>query len=171
MLAAAQAKSVAEFYQQNKRKEGVSHFKLPGWLVWIGSGLVYNSVKNRELREFLLLARKFGRLRLMKMEKGSSLTEPDVTGFVKNLHEHDYEDLVYVRDENNQLNFLIKENNDKIKEMVILSKEDDGELTLVSAKTRLKIKDISDLIIRLTQHLPWESHQNTKGKKKKLPQA
>jgi len=168
----SQATSVGEFYQQNKRKEGVTNFKLPGWVVWVASGLVYNSVKNPELRELLSLSRKFGKLRLLQTKDGSGLPETDVNGFVKNLHNHDYEDLIYVRDENTQLNFLIKENNNKIKELVIVSKDDDGELTLVSAKTRLRMKDISDLIIRMTQQLPWHSEgKSTSKKKKKLPQA
>lgn len=160
--------SVAEFYQKFKKQENVTNFKLPGWLVWIGTGLVYNSIRDEETRTWLRLSRKMGKIRLLQSENSNSITKEDLSGFVGNLKSKSgYDDLVYVRDEDSDLNVMIREGaNGRLKELLIVG-SDDGETLLFSAKTRLRMKDINEVLDHYLKELGWKE----KAKAKKLPQA
>lgn len=160
--------SVAEFYHKFKKQENVTNFKLPGWLVWIGTGLVYNSIRDEETRTWLRLSRKMGKIRLLQSENSSSITKEDLSGFVGNLKSKSgYDDLVYVRDEDSDLNVMIREGaNGRLKELLIVG-SDDGETLLFSAKTRLRMKDINEVLDHYLKELGWKE----KAKAKKLPQA
>lgn len=160
--------SVAEFYQKFKKQEDVTNFKLPGWLVWIGTGLVYNSIRDEETRTWLRLSRKMGKIRLLQSENSSSITKEDLSGFVSNLKSKSgYDDLIYVRDEDSDLNVMIREGtNGRLKELLIVG-SDDGETLLFSAKTRLRMKDINQVLDHYLKELGWKE----KAKAKKLPQA
>lgn len=160
--------SVGEFYQKFKKQEAVTNFKLPGWLVWIGTGLVYNSVKDEETRTWLRLARKLGKFRLMQSENSNSITKEDLSNFVSGLKaKSDYDDLVYVRNEDTDLNVMIREGaNGRLKELLVVG-SDDGETIFLSAKTRLRMKDINEVLDHYLKELGWKE----KAKAKKLPQA
>lgn len=160
--------SVAEFYQKFKKQENVTNFKLPGWLVWIGTGLVYNSIRDEETRTWLRLSRKMGKIRLLQSENSHSITKEDLSGFVSNLKSKSgYDDLVYVRDEDSDLNVMIREGaNGRLKELLVVG-NDDGETLLFSAKTRLRMKDINQVLDYYLKELGWKE----KAKAKKLPQA
>ncbi len=160
--------SVAEFYQKFKKQEEVTNFKLPGWLVWIGTGLVYNSIKDEETRTWLRLARKLGKFRLMQSENSNSITKEDLSNFVSGLRGNNgYDDLIYVRNEDTDLNIMIREGaNGRLKELLVVG-SDDGETIFLSAKTRLRMKDINEVLNHYLKELGWKE----KAKAKKSPQA
>lgn len=160
--------SVGEFYQKFKKQEEVTNFKLPGWLVWIGTGLVYNSIRDEEARAWLRLSRKMGKISLMKSENSNSITGEDLSSFVGGLKANGgFEDLIYVRNENTDLNFMIREGSKgRLKELLVIG-NDDGGTFFLSAKTRLRMKDINELLEHYLKELGWKE----KAKAKKLPQA
>lgn len=160
--------TVGEFYQKFKKQDEVTNFKLPGWLVWIGTGLVYNSVKDEETRTWLRLARKLGKFRLMQSENSNSIPKEDLSNFVSGLKaKSGYDDLVYVRNEDTDLNVMIREgSNGRLKELLVVG-SDDGETIFLSAKTRLRMKDINQVLDHYLKELGWKE----KAKAKKLPQA
>lgn len=160
--------SVAEFYHKFKKQENVTNFKLPGWLVWIGTGLVYNSIRDEETRTWLRLSRKMGKIRLLQCENSNSITQEDVSSLVNNLKSSSgYDDLVYVRDEDSNFNVMIREGaKGRLKELLVVG-SDDGETVLFSAKTRLRMKDINEVLDHYLKELGWKE----KAKAKKLPQA
>lgn len=161
--------SVGDFYQKFKKQENVTNFKLPGWLVWIGTGLVYNSIRNEETRTWLRLSRKMGKIRLLQCENSNSITQEDVSALVSSLKSGNagYDDLVYVRNEDSNFNVMIREGaKGRLKELLLVG-SDDGETVLFSAKTRLKMKDINEVLDYYLKELGWKE----KAKAKKLPQA
>jgi hypothetical protein len=160
--------SVAEFYHKFKKQEEVQNFKIPGWLIWIGTGLVYNSIRDEETRTWLRLARKMGKIRLLQSENTQSISREDLSGFVNSLRANkDYSDIIYVRDKDSDLNVLVREGTQgRLKELLIVG-SDDGEITLFSAKTRLRMKDISEVIDHYLKELHWKE----KAKAKNLPRA
>jgi hypothetical protein len=159
--------SVADFYRKFKKQEDVTNLKLPGWLVWVGTGLVYNSIRDEETRIWLHLARKMGRFRLLQSEHPQNMTDADLTGFVTGLKTHSgYDDIIYVRNEDSNLNVMIREGQKgRLKELLIVG-SNDGETLLLSMKTRLRMKDISEVLDHYLKHLGWKDKA-----KKKLPQA
>ena len=160
--------SVAEFYHKFKKQEEVQNFKIPGWLIWIGTGLVYTSIRDEETRTWLRLARKMGKIRLLQSENTQSITREDLSGFVSSLRaNHDYSDIIYVRDKDSDLNVLVREGTQgRLKELLIVG-SDDGEITLFSAKTRLRMKDINEVLDHYLKELHWKE----KAKAKNLPRA
>ncbi len=160
--------SVAEFYQKFKKQDQVTNFKLPGWLVWIGTGLVYNSIRDEETLTWLRLARKMGKIRLLQSENSNSITPTDLSNFVNSLKSNNaYSDLIYVRDEDSDLNIMIREGSSgRLKELLIVGSTD-GETIMVSSKTRLRMKDLSEVLDHYLKELNWKE----KPKSKKLPQA
>jgi hypothetical protein len=160
--------SVAEFYHKFKKQEEVQNFKIPGWLIWIGTGLVYNSIRDEETRTWLRLARKMGKIRLLQSENPQSITREDLSGFVNSLRANkEYSDIIYVRDKDSDLNVLVREGTKgRLKELLIVG-SDDGETTLFSAKTRLRMKDINEVLDHYLKELHWKE----KAKAKNLPRA
>jgi hypothetical protein len=160
--------SVAEFYHKFKKQEDVKNFKLPGWLIWIGTGLVYNSIRDEETRTWLRLARKMGKIRLMQTENSSSILREDLSSFVGSIKSNNaYSDLIYVRDEDSDLNIMVREGSTgRLKELLIVG-SNDGETIMLSAKTRLRMKDLNGVL----QHYLQELHWKEKAKAKNLPRA
>lgn len=163
-LAAQQ--SVAEFYHKFKKQEDVTNFKLPGWLVWFGTGLIYNSTRNEETRAWLRLTRKMGKIHLLTSKKSQRMTAEDLSSFVSSLKTRQlYEEIIHVRDDHFSLNVMMREDaKGKLKELLVIG-NDDNETFLVNAKTRLRMKDITEVLNYYLKELDW------KKKRKRLPQA
>ncbi|MCB9277208.1 MAG: DUF4252 domain-containing protein [Lewinellaceae bacterium] len=142
-------KTTAQFYQQYKHREGVTNFKMPGWVVWLGGGIAYNSVRNEKSRMYLGLARKVGKMRFMASEDGMAITPEEINSFLSNIRQNGYEDLLHVKDAESNFSILVRDNDgQKLKNLVILG-YDDGELFFFDMKSRLKYEDIVDVTNRI----------------------
>ena len=166
--------SVAGFYQKHKRKDGVRNVKLPGWVIWVGGGLAYNSVKEDEVKELLRFAKKIKKMRFMLAEEASAISAEDINSFVKEIKKNQYEDLLFVQDKGTRVNMLVKNKNDKLKDIVFLVKDDEDQFVFFSMKSSIKVDDIADLIRTLSSDIFDDEDKNLpdrKKKKKKVPQA
>jgi Domain of unknown function (DUF4252) len=92
----------------------------------------------------------------------------NLSNFVSGLKaKSNYDDLIYVRNEDTDLNIMIREgSNGRLKELLVVG-NDDGETIFLSAKTRLRMKDINEVLDHYLKELGWKE----KAKAKKLPQA
>ena len=138
-------KTTAQFYQQYKHREGVTNFKMPGWLVWLGGGIAYNSVRDEEAKMFLRLARKVGKMRFMASEDDTAIAPDEINAFLANIRQNGYEDLLQVKDAESNFTILVRDKDQKLKNLVILG-FDDGELFFFDLKSRLKYDDITDIV-------------------------
>ncbi len=104
----------------------------------------------------------------MQSENSNSITKEDLSNFVGGLKANSgYDDLIYVRNEDTDLNIMIREGSKgRLKELLVVG-SDDGETIFLSAKTRLRMKDINEVLDHYLKELGWKE----KAKAKKLPQA
>lgn len=158
-------KSVSGFYQAHKREKGVLNFTLPGWLIWLGTGIAHESVKEQEAKVALQLAKKVKRLRFMVMEDKNTASHTEISSLVSNLRKDNFEDLIYVKEGTTTFTFMIREKKDKIRNLFFLVSEDD-ELVMMEMKSNLRYSDISKLIKQFSKELKID-----KPLKKPLPQA
>lgn len=164
-------KTARQFYNKHKRKEGVTNASIPGWLVWLGTGLAYHSVDNDEAKMGLKLAKKVKRLRFMKAEDRDVISKEEVNTFLTNLRSNKYEDLIMIRDHDQTVSVMIRDTETKIKNIMILVDQED-EFVFLSMKSRIKYKDLSDLINYYINDFKGEEPEKKKKKKKeKDPQA
>lgn len=169
--------TVAGFYQKHKRKKGVRNFKMPGWAIWVGSGLAHDIVKDEETRLALRLAKKVKKLRFMMAEEETAISSYDIKAFVNEIKSKDYDELIYVKDGPTSVNALVKEKNGKLKDLVFVVKDED-EFFFASMKSNLKMEDITEAIQTYAgknarDKLKEERSKKRKKKKKKekIPQA
>lgn len=167
-----------QFYRQNKRLENVRNFKIPGWLIWVGTGIAHDITKNEETKAILKVGRKVKKLRLMIAEDNNPIPASSISNFVSESRRDGFADLIYVRDEGTTVNIMGKiKKNDKFKELVFLVNEDD-EFVFFQMKSSIRMKDLQELINVFMDHLPThdktrkaEKAKKAKHKKEKLPQA
>ncbi|MEO0340836.1 MAG: DUF4252 domain-containing protein, partial [Bacteroidota bacterium] len=182
MLSSAQNPTKA-FYKTHKKKEGVFNIKVPGWLIWVGAGMVYNGVNNPEAKAAIKMARHIKTTRVMYSEGAIDNLRPEIESFVNQISKKNFDELVTVNSDGTYVRVMGNIKRDKIKQMVILV-DDDGELAYVSAKSNLRVKHISNLIKYYMYELPdLKEKQRQKEKRRearkerrkrskvKLPQA
>ncbi len=164
--------TVNAFYREHKRKEGVRNFTIPGWLVWLGTGLANSVIEDEETRVALRLAKKVKRLQLMITEDANPISSLDVRSFVSSIHDNGFEDLIYVRDQETTINIVVKEQRNKLRHLVVLV-NDDSDFVFINMRTNIKVKDISKLIRYFLEKEGWTDKKKSKKQKKEeaIPQV
>ena len=166
--------SVAGFYQKHKRKKGVRNFKLPGWAVWVGSGLAHDMVKDEDAKIALRFAKKVKKLRIMVAEEETAISSYDIKEFVNEIKSKGYDDIIYVRDGETSVNTIAKAKDGKLKDLVFLVKDEDN-FVFFSMKSKIKVEDLNELIQtylgKITKDKKDEEISKKKKKKEKPPQA
>lgn len=138
-LALAQSPAVWAFYHNTPRTETTTKFTVPGFLPKLGAIFI----KEKETRRFV---RRFGKTRFFIIENGeTSISEKETNRFVKNLHRDGFYDFLAVKDNGDNVRFMVREKRDKIRGVVMLVKSDD-DFVLISAKCRLSIDQIAQFI-------------------------
>jgi hypothetical protein len=138
-------KTTAQFYQSQKRKQGVTNFKLPGWAVWTGAGVARLFVKEPQAKAALKLARKTGKIRFMTTEEAGLISNQDLTRFVGELKQNGYEDLIQIRERNTLVNIMARDKKDKLRNLLVMVNEEDS-FVFFDIKSRLKYEEIGALI-------------------------
>jgi len=169
-------KPAADFYREHKREDGVRNFKIPGWLMWFGSGIAYDIVEDEEAKAVLKLARKVKKMRLMVVEDHNPIPAKAVRNFVSESRRSGYSDLIYVRDGETEVNIMGRiKKNDKFKDLVIMVSEAD-EFVFFHMKSNIKMKDLNEMLRMFMDDLPINDETRRKAqekaeKKKKIPKA
>lgn len=161
--------TVGGFYQKHKRKKGVRNFKLPGWVVWVGSGIAHDIAKDDDMKIALRLVKKVKKLRFMMAEEDTAISNDEVQSFVKEIKQNNYEDLIYVKTKDTNVNMLVKDKDDKLKDIVFIVKDEEN-FVFFSMKSNIKVEDIAKLVDLLNDKI-LEDEDEKAEKKKKIPQA
>ena len=170
-------KTTAQFYHTHKHKEGVTNFKVPGWLIWVGGGIAQGFVSEPDARAALKLARKVKKLRLMVAEDYNPITTAEVNDFISNIRSNGFDDLIYVKDAESTVHILSREKKDKLRNLVILV-TDEEEFVFMDMKSRLKYEDLSEFVNTILsgkepepEEQPAEGEESEPIVAKKIPQA
>ena len=135
--------SINQFYNKYKFDEGVTKVSLPGWLIRIGTGIAKNHVDSEEEKAALDLAKHIRKMKVLVMEEGNSVDPKDLKKMINKANtKHNFSDLIKVRSADTNVNIMIREKKDKIKNMLIVVDEED-EFVMLSLKTSLKIDDLN----------------------------
>ncbi len=156
----------ADFYRQYKREEGVRNFKIPGWLIWFGSGVAYDIVQDEDTKAVLRLARKVKKLRLMFAEDTNPISTTAVNHFVSESRRSGFADLIYFRDGQTTVNIMGKIKKDKFKDIVIMV-QDEGEFVFFHMKSNIRMKHLSETINMFLNDFPLNKESRSEEKKKK----
>lgn len=172
LLGMAQKSQLKKFYKKYKSYENTTKMTVPGWLIGFGAGMARWFVDDPQARAALKLAKKIKRLRLLVMEGQNPVRNSDMKNLVLAVRKASYEDFVQVRDGNTRVTFMIRERNDKIRNLLIFVSEED-EFILLDLKSKLKIEHINRLLRMLSEDMDIDIPVKTPVpvKKDKIPQV
>ena len=138
----AQTPSVEQFFEKYNDYEDSFEISLQGWMLK-GASLFADDDVSKDLM------RKISKLRVLIMDEGSLVSKQDIGRLLKNVRGQQFEDLMEIRDDGNKINFLIRENNNQITNVLMLLKGDD-DFILISLEGLLKFEDLNRLEINVT---------------------
>lgn len=138
----AQNLSASQLYKKYKRQEQVTSFTLPGFATKVGSWFVDADdaeikfvLKKIKSVKFAIAEQVESKKGLMKLNKWSANDlDPDI-----------YESLMTIQDGKDEIQFLINEDSNNIKELVLFVKGDE-DLVMMIIKGKFKMEDINKMV-------------------------
>jgi Domain of unknown function (DUF4252) len=140
--------SVKNIVRQLKKTEHYEGISLPGWVIRLGMKIAESDEKDT-LGNFGLkqLVGKIKHLRIATtlLDSKKYNSQSIVNNFIKSVVSKDgFEEYVSVRSEDQHLKILIREDDDRIKNLLVLSNEGE-ELSLIHLKTNISSEDLKSL--------------------------
>ena len=129
--------SVKKFYNKYKNEENVTSVKLQGWMI----KSVLSFTDSFEGEDII---RKVNKITVLTIEDGEVVTDNDIKRLVTDAKSETYEDLMIVREGTTRVRFMIKENEEKIKNLLVLIK-DTEEFILINLDCNLKWEDLKNI--------------------------
>lgn len=141
----SQSQSIRKFYRKYKRTENTANFNAPGWMIRLGASIAIKHVDDPGEKEALRLAKKVRKGRILVMEDQNHIHPADLAEFMADVHDENFEDLLSFREDKENVQILIREDNDWIRDVLILVSEEDSFIML-ALKTKIHIDDINEVI-------------------------
>jgi len=138
--ASAQDPVIRQFYNKYKHMDQVENIQLGGWVLKLAAQF---ADENDEVKPF---ARHISRLRVMTMEEGNLVSKSEYNTLVRKLRNQQFEDLFNARDGGELVQLLIREDGDRITDVLLLVSGADS-FTMVSLEGALRFKDLRELNI------------------------
>ena len=164
-------RSVNNFYHQNKRKEGIRNMTIPGWAIFMGTGIAKGIIREEEAKMALHLGKKVKKLQFMVAEDQNSIPTEEILSFVKETRKDRYEDLIQVRDKETTINFMVVDKKEKLKHILVLV-SDESSFVFLNIRSNIRMKDISEVINYYMAKEGWSDDGDEEKKKKEaVPQV
>ena len=144
-------KSVKRFYNKYKHSENVTNVKVQGWMI----KSVLTFVEDFEGED---IVKKVTKLRVLTMENGNLVSKKDLRNLIKGVKAENFEDLMTVRDGTTNIRFMIRDSNDKIKDLLVIVSESD-EFILISIFFFIKSNIVVISIFHLYFLLEFNSYK------------
>lgn len=140
--------SVKNIVKQLKKTEHYEGISLPGWVIRLGLKIAESDdndkLENSGLKQ-LIGKIKHLRVATTQLDSKKYNTQSIVNNFIKSLVTKDaFEEYVSVRSEDQHLKILIREDDEMIKNLLILSNEGD-EISLIHLNTNISSEDLKSL--------------------------
>lgn len=142
--------SVKSVVNQLKKTDGYEGFYVPGWVIRMGIKLIPKKDLDQKTIGLLDIAKGIRHIRVAttKLDLTKYNTAAIVKGFASKIKNKDrFEEYVSVRSEDTNLNILVKEHDDVITNLLIMS-EDQGEISFIHLKTDLSVDDLKKISFR-----------------------
>jgi hypothetical protein len=142
----AQNAKLNAFYAKYKHRPNTTSMTLPGWLIKIGIAV---SEEDQEWKEYKPLMRGLHSMKVLVMEEKNYASTKEVKALVNHAREHQFQDLIAVKDGKERINILLREKPKSkkgiIKNVMILVCEED-ELVLVTFNGRWKKNQVTKML-------------------------
>ena len=141
-------KSVRKFYRNVKKSEESVKLALPGFLLHLGAGIARKRVASNPKTQLALEMTKYIKgIRIVTSSAENALSQNQFMDFLDIARHNDgFEDMISVKEGGGaNINILIRGNSKKIKNLLILVK-DEGEFVMLSMKTNLKYKHLNKFL-------------------------
>lgn len=129
--------SVKNFYNKYQNLDNVTSVKVQGWMI----KTVLSVTDDFEGDD---LVKKVTKLRVLVIEDGSLVSKKAFNTLVLEAKAEAFEDLMTIREGTTNVRFMIKENDKKIKNLLVLI-SDDEEFVLISLECNLKWDDLKNI--------------------------
>ncbi|MBK8516284.1 MAG: DUF4252 domain-containing protein [Saprospiraceae bacterium] len=142
--------SVKTIVNQMKKTEHYEGVSIPGWMIRLGLKFVPKDDEDLNSSGLLQIARTIKHLRVAttSLDIKKYDTKAIVRNFMDKVRDKDhFEEYVSVRSEDQNLKILVQEEEEIIKNLVILS-EDNGEIAMIHLKTNLSAQDLKNISFR-----------------------
>jgi hypothetical protein len=136
--------SVDKMFEQIKKTEQYEGISIPGWLFRLGLSIAAKDDMDISESGLLELSKKIKKIKIAttNLDLKKYNTKAILNNFAKSVHQKDrFEEYVSVREEDQHLKIMVQENDDVIKNVVILS-EDKGDIAVIHIKSNLTMDDL-----------------------------
>ena len=134
-FAFSQHEEIETFYNKYIKNEKVTDVSLNGWILSLAS-----KMSDEEGTEIL---KKITKLRVMIAEK-NIVAKNDVRQLMRDVRKNEFEDLIIVREEDTRVNFMYREEDETITNVLVVVRSDD-EFILLSLEGALNFEDLKEL--------------------------
>ena len=141
----AQTKAINTFYKKHKKAEGANHMSIPAVAIDIAASIVKMSAETEQEKQGIKLLRKVNKVKFLQFESGDPFFKEEVRQFKTSLKKESFDEMLSMRNDGTRLEFMIKPHKGKLKNIILYIK-DGPEVSLISLKTKIKLKDIQHLL-------------------------
>ena len=129
--------SVKKFYNQLKHNENVTSVKLQGWM--IKSVLAFtDSFEGEDI------VKKVSKIIVLSIDENDIVTDRDIDILVNDAKSEYYEDLMIIREGTTRVRFMVKENEQRIENLLVIVKDTEA-FTLINLDCNLKWEDLKNI--------------------------
>ncbi|MEM6965530.1 MAG: DUF4252 domain-containing protein [Bacteroidota bacterium] len=136
LFAFSQHECIEKFYNKYISDEKVTDISLDGWILSLAAKMT-----DEEGTEIL---EKVTKLRIMVAEDKNVVPKADIKQLMRDVRKNQFEDLLTVREEDTRVNFMIREEGDKITNVLVVVHGAD-EFVLLSLEGSLDFDELREL--------------------------
>ncbi len=141
LISSCSRSPVNSFIDEYNQEDNTMSMTVPGWLVRAGSNAAFKELADDEDQAGLMqIAKSLGKIRVMVAQEGIVPTKA-VKNLITSARGHKYEEYVTVREENKIINVMVRNDNDNVKNLLVLISSDD-EFVIAHMDTDLSLDEL-----------------------------
>lgn len=151
-LLGAQTMRVSKFYHTNKLKKNSFHVTIPGFLIRLGASIGQKHTQDEEGKMAFKMIKRIKWARVLIIEDNQRVKANRVNKMVAQLEQKtELENLVAIRDGQSRFNIMIREKNDRIKNLLVVA-HDEGDFIMLYLKTKLSMDKLNKFLKSLDSY-------------------
>jgi hypothetical protein len=142
-----QTPSINKFYRQYKGSDDAVSFVVPGLLIRAGAHFApwLMNETDTEIRNLVRMGKKIKKTRILVVEDYNPVAPEDYKKLERKVRKSNYEELLYVRAEGENVSIFVRDKKNKLKNLLILVSSEDT-FVMLSMKTKLKYDQLFEAI-------------------------